>query len=98
MIPYGTQSIDKSDIRAVLRALSSGRLTQGPEVARFEEAFARYCGAKYAVAVSSGTAGLHLAALAAGLKPGDEAVTSAMTFVATSNSILYCGARPRFAD
>jgi perosamine synthetase len=98
MIPYATQSVDQSDVRAVQRVMESGRLTQGPMVDRFEEAFAKYCGAKYAVAVSSGTGGLHLAALAAGLGPGDEALTSPMTFAATSNSALYCGTTPRFAD
>ena len=67
-------------------------------VPKFEEAFAKYCGSRYAVAVSSGTAGLHLAALAVGLKAGDEAVTTPLSFVATSNAVLYCGAKPVFAD
>jgi len=97
-LPYGTQSIGADDVRAVVRALKSDRLTQGPEVERFEEAFAKFCGAPYAVAVSSGTAGLHLAALTAGLGPGDEAVTTPLTFAATANCVLYAGASPRFAD
>lgn len=98
VIPYGRHSVDGADIRAVVRVLKSDRLTQGPIVERFEEAFAKYCGAKYAVAVSSGTAGLHLAGLAAGFKAGDDVLTSPMTFVATPNSVLYAGARPIFTD
>lgn len=98
MIPYGRHLIDKRDIRAVIDVLKSDWLTQGPKPALFEKAFARYCGAKYAVSVSSGTAALHLACLAAGLKPGDEAVTSPLTFLASANAALYCGARVRFAD
>ena len=98
MIPYGRQTIDESDIRAVVRVLKSDRLTQGVEVEKFEEAFAKYCGVPYAVAVSSGTAGLHLASLVAGFSRGDEIISSPLTFVATTNSLLYCGATPIFAD
>ena len=98
LIPYGKQWIGREDISAVRRTLSSGWITQGPKVLEFEQAFAAYCGAKYAVAVSSGTAGLHLAALAGGFGPDDEAVTSALSFVATSNCLLYAGATPRFVD
>ncbi len=97
-IPYGRQSIDAADIRAVTDVLRSERLTQGPAVEHFEQAFARYCGAPYAVALSSGTAGLHLACLAAGFGKGDEVLTTPMTFVATANSILYAGASPCFVD
>ncbi len=97
-IPYGRQSIDSGDIKAVSRVLSTDWITQGPKVDEFEKALAAFCGARYAVAVSSGTAALHIACLAAGLKKGDEAVTSPITFVATSNSALYCGAKPVFAD
>lgn len=97
-IPYGRQSIDKSDINAVSGVLRSSWMTQGPKVSEFEEALARYCGARYAVAVSSGTAALHLACLAAGLKEGDEAVTTPVTFLATPNSVFYAGAKPVFAD
>jgi UDP-4-amino-4,6-dideoxy-N-acetyl-beta-L-altrosamine transaminase len=97
-IPYGRQFIDDSDIAEVVKVLKSDWITQGPKVREFEKALARYCGAKYAVAVSSGTAALHLACLVAGLKPGDEAITSPITFMATSNSVLYTGAKPVFAD
>src|SRR5271154_4983670 len=98
LLPYGRQSIDKSDIEAVVETLRSDWLTTGPKVAEFEEAMAAWVGAKYAVAFSSGTAALHGAAFAAGLKPGDEAITSPLTFAATANCVLYQGARPVFAD
>jgi len=98
VIPYATQSIDKSDSKAIEEALYSEYLTQGPMVELFEKAVAEYCGAKYAVAVNSGTSALHIACLAAGLKKGDEGITSPITFVASANAILYCGAIPRFAD
>lgn len=98
MIPYGRQSIDKSDIREVVKVLKSNWLTQGPKVLEFEKALAKYCGAKYAVAVSSGTAALHLAYLVAGLRKGDEVITTPNTFAATSNMLLATGARPVFCD
>lgn len=97
-LPYGRQSIDEDDIKEVVKALKSDWLTQGPIVKKFEESLAKYCGVKYAVAVSSGTAALHLACLAVGLKRGDEAITSPITFLATPNAVLYSGARPVFAD
>jgi len=97
-IPYATQWVDDDDVNAVVAALRSERLTQGPKVKEFEDLAAEYCGARYAVAVSSGTAALHIAALAAGFGPGDEVITSPITFAATANSVLYCGARPVFAD
>lgn len=97
-IPYGRQTVDASDIRAVAKVLRSAWLTQGPDVATFEAAVARLCGAKYAVACANGTAALHLACLAAGLKKGDEAVVPPLTFAATANAVLYCGAKPVFAD
>jgi UDP-4-amino-4,6-dideoxy-N-acetyl-beta-L-altrosamine transaminase len=97
-LSYGRQIIDASDLAAVNRVLRSPFLTQGPAVAQFEEALARTCGAKYAVACSNGTAALHLACLAAGLKPGDEAVVPANTFAATANAALYCGAEPVIVD
>jgi len=97
-IPYGHHSLGADDIQAVLEVLKSDWLTQGPMVQKFEEAFAAYCGARYAVAVSSGTAALHLAALAAGFTPGDEVITSPITFVASANCVAYVGARPVFAD
>jgi perosamine synthetase len=98
LLPYGRQSIGDDDIEAVVDVLRSDWLTTGPKVGEFEEAFAAWVGAKYAVSFSSGTAALHGAAFAAGLKPGDEAVTSPMTFAATANCVLYQGATPVFAD
>jgi perosamine synthetase len=98
MLPYGRQSISEDDIQAVVDVLRSDWLTTGPKVAEFEEALAACVGAKYAVAFSSGTAALHGAVFAAGLKPGDEAITSPLTFAATANCVLYQGARPVFAD
>src|ERR1700722_13656172 len=83
LLPYGRQSISEEDIQAVVDVLRSDWLTTGPKVAEFEEALAGWVGAKYAVAFSSGTAALHGAAFAAGLKPGDEAITSPLTFAAT---------------
>ncbi len=97
-IPYGRHSLEPDDIQAVVDILNSDWLTQGPMVPQFEQAFAAYCGARYAVAVSSGTAALHLAALTAGFVPGDEVITSPITFVASVNCIAYVGAKPVFAD
>lgn len=98
ILPYATQWITRADIRAVSGALRSAYLTQGPLVEEFERAVAEYCGAHYAVAVNSGTSALHIACLAAGLKKGDEGVTSPITFAASSNCLLYCGSKPVFAD
>ena len=84
-IPYSTQSIDTSDIKAVVAALSSDYLTQGPLVAEFEKKMAKYCGAKFAVAFNSGTSALHGACYAAGISQGDEVITSPITFVASAN-------------
>ena len=97
-LPYGRQSMDEEDIAAVLSVLRSDWITQGPKVAEFEKAFARYCGARYAVAFSSGTASLHAACAVAGLGKGDEAITTPLTFVATANAVIYQGAKPVFAD
>jgi len=97
-IPYATQWIDTADIQAVNKVLKSAYLTQGPVVEEFEKKIAEYCGAKYAVAVNSGTSALHIACLAAGISSGDEVVTSPITFAASANCVLYCGARPVFAD
>lgn len=97
-IPYGKQWIDEEDIEEVITALQSDYLTTGPQVNAFEEAFAAACGARYAIAVTSGTAALHLACLAAGVGPGSEAITTPITFVATANAPLYCGSIPVFAD
>ena len=98
LLPYGRQSIDESDIQAVVNVLRSDWLTTGPKVGEFEEAMAAWVGGKHAVSFSSGTAALHAAAFAAGLQPGDEAITSPMTFAATANCVLYQGATPVFAD
>lgn len=98
IIPYGRHSIDKADRKNVDAVLKSNWLTQGPAVPKFEESLAKLCGAKYSVAVSSGTAALHLAALALKLSSSDEAITTPISFVATANSILYSNAKPVFAD
>lgn len=97
-IPYGRQYIDDEDIQAVIETLKSDYLTTGPKIKEFEEAFAKVVGAKYAVAVSNGTAALHAAAFALDLKHGDEVITTPMTFAATSNAALYMGATPVFVD
>lgn len=97
-LPYGRQSVDEADIQAVVDVLRSDWLTTGPKVAEFEEAFAAYVGASHAISFSSGTAALHAAAFAAGLKTGDEAITTPLTFAATANCILYQGATPVFGD
>ena len=90
IIPYGKHFIDEDDINAVVNVLKNKPLTQGKEVESFEKAVAKFVGAKYAVAISSWTSGLHLANLALGIKNGDKVITSPITFVATSNSIIYC--------
>ncbi|WP_448514344.1 UDP-4-amino-4,6-dideoxy-N-acetyl-beta-L-altrosamine transaminase [Parathermosynechococcus lividus] len=97
-IPYGRHDITPADIEAVIAVLKSDWLTQGPQINAFETALAQYCGAKYAVAVSSATAALHLACLAAGLGCGDTLWTSPITFVASANCGLYCGAKVDFVD
>lgn len=97
-IPYGRQSISQQDIDAVVAVLQSDWLTQGPAIAQFEQAVADYCGVAHAVAVSSATAALHIACLAAGLGPGDTLWTSPNTFVASANCGLYCGAGVYFVD
>src|SRR6202167_4129582 len=97
-LPYGRQSLDDADIEAVVEVLKSDWLTTGPKIAEFEERFAAWVGSRYAVSFSSGTAALHGAAFAAGLAPGDEVITTPMTFCATANCILYLGATPVFAD
>ena len=98
VIPYGRQWVDASDIREVIKVLKSDWLTQGSKIEEFEDALCKYNGVKYAVAVSNGTAALHIACLAADIKRGDEVITSPITFVASANSILYCGGKPVFAD
>ncbi|MFI5254345.1 MAG: DegT/DnrJ/EryC1/StrS family aminotransferase [Candidatus Limnocylindrales bacterium] len=97
-LPYARQQISEDDIAAVTAVLRSDWLTTGPKVPAFEASLAAFTGARHAVAFSSGTAALHGAAVAAGLGPGDEAITTPMTHAATSNAVLYTGAEPRFAD
>ncbi len=97
-IPYGRQWIERRDIDAVVEVLESDWLTTGPQVAAFEEALAEFCGVPHAIAVSSGTAALHLAMLSLGVGPGDEVIVPAMTFVATANAVVFTGATPVFAD
>ena len=97
-IPYGRQNITEDDIQSVVKVLKSDNLTQGPNIAEFEKAFAAYVGSKYAVAVSNGTAALHLSALALNVKPGDKVIATPITFVASSNCIRFCGGEIVFAD
>jgi UDP-4-amino-4,6-dideoxy-N-acetyl-beta-L-altrosamine transaminase len=97
-IHYGRHAIKEEDIKAVVKTLKSDFIAQGPLIEKFEARIAHYCAVKYAIALSSGTAALHLASLAAGFKPKDEVITSAITFLATANSIIYSGARPVFCD
>src|SRR6266568_4534436 len=98
LLPYGRQTIDEEDIQAVVDTLRSDWLTTGPKVDEFEEAFAAWVGARYAVSFSSGTAALHGTAFAAGIGPGDEAITPPLTFAATANCVLYQSGKPVFAD
>ncbi|CAH0354122.1 UDP-4-amino-4,6-dideoxy-N-acetyl-beta-L-altrosamine transaminase [Aquabacterium sp. CECT 9606] len=98
MIPYGRQEITQADIDAVVDVLRSDFLTQGPAVPMFEQAVATYCGARHAVAVNSATSALHIACLALGLGPGDRLWTTPVTFVASANCGLYCGAEVDFVD
>jgi len=97
-IPYGRQYIDEEDIQAVVEVLRSDYLTTGPKIQEFEEKVAAYVGCKYTVAIANGTAALHAACYAADINIGDEVITTPLTFAATSNSILYLGGKPIFAD
>jgi len=98
LLPYGKQFIDEDDIEAVVKVLRSDYITQGPAIERFERKVADYVGAKYAVAFCNGTAALHGACYAAGITAGDEVITTPITFLASSNCVLYCGGTPIFAD
>lgn len=98
ILPYGRQWIEDDDIQSVVEVLRGDWMTQGPTVDRFEQALADRCGARFAVAVSNGTAALHLAALAAGVGPGDLGLTAPITFVASANCIAYCGGTVGFVD
>lgn len=97
-IPYGRQSINDDDIKTVVETLKSDYLTQGPKIKEFEEKFAKYVGAKYAVAVNNATAGLHLATTVLGVKPGDRVIVTPMTFAASANCVRYCGGEVTFCD
>lgn len=97
-ISYGHQWITDADVEAVVEALRSDYLTQGPRVEQFEAEFAEYCEARYAVAVGNGTQALHLAALALGVRAGDRVITTPITFVASANGFRYCGAKISFCD
>jgi len=97
-IPYGHQWIDDEDIESVAEALRSDWITQGRKIDEFERRVAEYCGAKYAVAVANGTAALHAACAVAGISEGDEAITTPITFPATTNAVVYCNGKPVFAD
>ena len=98
MISYGRQSIDKSDILSVISALKSGKITQGPQVLKFEKVLSKKFGSKYSCAVVNGTAGLHLCGLALGWKKNDIILCSVISFLAASNAAIYCGATPVFID
>ncbi|RTM10372.1 MAG: DegT/DnrJ/EryC1/StrS family aminotransferase [Hyphomicrobiales bacterium] len=98
MIPIIKPTMDEAEAEAARRVILSGWVTQGPEVAAFETEFATFTGAPHAVAVSNCTTALHLALLAAGVKPGDEVVTVSHSYIATANSVTYCGATPVFVD
>lgn len=97
-IPYGRQNITEEDIEVVIETLKSDYLTQGPRIAEFEESFAAYVESKYAVAVSNGTAALHLCAMSLNIQPGDKVITTPITFAASANCIRYCGGEVVFAD
>jgi UDP-4-amino-4,6-dideoxy-N-acetyl-beta-L-altrosamine transaminase/dTDP-4-dehydrorhamnose reductase len=97
-IPYGRQWIDSNDVRSVVEVLRSDRITPGGQINAFEDELSTICNAKYAVAVNSGTSALHIACLSAGIAPGDEIITSPITFVASANCGAYCGAKPVFSD
>lgn len=97
-IPYAKQCIDDSDINAVIESLKSDYITQGPRIEHFEKALAEKTGARFAIAVSSGTAALHLAFSALGLKRGDVGIVPSITFAATANALVYCGAEAYFCD
>ena len=97
-IPYGRQNITEEDIEAVIETLKSDYLTQGPKIGEFEKTFAKYVGAKYAVAVNNATAGLHLSAISLGVNPGDKIIVTPMTFAASANCVRYCGGEVVFCD
>ena len=95
---FGNPKIEQEEIDEVVDSLKSGWISTGPKVAKFESLFKKYCGTKHALALNSCTAGLHLSMIVAGLKPEDEVITTPMTFGATANAIVHCGAKPVFVD
>ena len=95
---FGSPNIEQEEIDEVVDSLKSGWISTGPKVAKFEALFKDYIGSKHALALNSCTAGLHLSMIVAGLKPGDEVITTPMTFGATGNSIIHSGAKPVFVD
>ena len=97
-IPYGRQDVSEEDITSVVKALKSDFLTQGPLVPEFEKKISEFCGAEFAVATNSATSALHIACLSLGVGTGDMVWTSAITFVASANCALYCGAKVDFVD
>jgi len=97
-INYGRQNITEEDIASVIETLKSDYLTQGPKIKEFEDNFAKYIGSKYAIAVSNGTAALHLSALALNINLGDKYITTPITFSASANCVLYCGGEIDFVD
>jgi len=98
VIPYGHHWIEQDDIKAIIDVLKTDWLTQGPKVREFEEKVAKYGGAKYAVAMNNGTAALQAAYFVIGIKPGDEVITTPLTFASTVNTIVHCGGKPVFVD
>lgn len=98
MIPYGKQSVSEADINAVMEVLKGDFLTTGPAIERFEKGLCNYLGTAHAIAIANGTAALHAACHAAGIGPGDEVITTSITFAASANCVLYCGGTPVFAD
>ncbi|MFC1954520.1 UDP-4-amino-4,6-dideoxy-N-acetyl-beta-L-altrosamine transaminase [Chloroflexota bacterium] len=98
LLPYGHQTIDEEDIKAVTEVLRTDWITQGPKVVEFEEKLAAYCGTRYGVAFCNGTAALHAACAAAGISRGDEVITTPLTFAASANAVVWCGGKPEFAD
>lgn len=97
-IPYGRQHINQEDVDSVIKVLKSNNLTQGPSIQEFENEFSKYVGSKFSVAVSSGTAALHLCAISLNLKPGEKVITTPLTFSASANCVKYCGGEVHFVD
>ena len=97
-LPYGTQWLDEQEINEVIDSLKSSWITTGPKMRIFEENFKNFIGSKYAIAVNSGTAALHVSTSSIDIQPGDEVITTPLTFVASANCVVYRGGKPVFAD